>query len=358
MITYLKKDDSYSRKRLIHVSYLQRKPRPKQNFSLEFIFDDLRHRLSGDIRPTVHRAPFYSNGFIRRTLIAFSAALHQGDLNHITGDINFASLFLSRKRTLLTILDTGVMDGKRGMRKVILDWLWFRMPAKSAKLITTISESAKKDILEYVGVPSEKIRVIPVAVSPNFKWAPKEFNASCPRILQVGTKANKNLARLISALAGLSCKLQIIGPLTDTLRNQLHANNIDYENWTNLAISDVVKKYQQCDLLTFCSTYEGFGMPIIEANAVGRVVVTSNVSSMPEVAGDAACFVNPFDIASIREGINKVIHQPEYRQTLVKNGKGNAKRFNADVIANQYLALYQELSAVAEGQLHTDFPTQ
>jgi len=358
MITYSKKFNSSAKKRPIHVSYLQRKPRPKQNYSLEFIFDDLRHRLSGDIRPTVHRAPFYSNGLIRRTLIAFSATLHQGDLNHITGDINFASLFLSRKRTLLTILDAGVMNRKQGLRKTILDWIWFRLPAKSARVITTISESAKRDILEYVKVPEDKIRVIPVAVSPDFEWSPKEFNASCPRILQVGTKVNKNMERLIQALSGIPCKLQIIGPLTDTLRNQLRANKINYENWTNLVISDVVKKYQQCDLLTFCSTYEGFGMPIVEANAVGRPVVTSNVTSMPEVAGDAACLVDPFDITSIREGINKVIQQPEYRNVLIKNGRNNAMRFDANVIANQYLALYQELHAFVEGSLHPHFSTQ
>ena len=327
------------------VSYLQRKPRPNQNYSLEFIFDDVRHRLSGNIRPTVHRAPFYSKGIIRRALIALSAAFHQGDLNHITGDINFASLLLSRKRTLLTILDAGVMDGKQGVRKALLDWLWFRLPAKSAQMITTISESAKKDILKYVNVPEDKIRVIPVAVSPHFEWWPKDFDSSCPRILQVGTKANKNIKRLIPALSGLSCKLQIIGPLTNSLRAQLNANGIEYENWSNLALNDVVKKYQQCDLLTFCSTYEGFGMPIVEANAVGRPVVTSDISSMPEVAGNAACLVDPFDIASIRAGIKKVIDQPEYRKRLVENGKANATRFDPHAIANQYLELYEELNA-------------
>ena len=345
MITYSKKSESSLRKRPIHVSYLQRKPRPKQNYSLEFIFDDLRHRLSGDIRPTVHRAPFYSNGLIRRTLIAFSAALHQGELNHITGDINYASLLLSRKRTLLTILDAGVMDGKQGLRKALLDWIWFRLPAKSAQMITTISESAKKDVLKYVDVPDEKIRVIPVAVSPHFKWSPKEFNASCPHILQVGTKKNKNIERLITALSGLSCKLQIIGPLTDALRTQLNANEIEYENWSNLSLDEVVRKYQQCDLLTFCSTYEGFGMPIVEANVVGRPVVTSDISSMPEVAGNAACLVDPFDCASIRSGIRRVIKDVDYRSKLIANGRVNAERFDANNIAEQYLAIYKEMKA-------------
>ncbi|MBC19026.1 MAG: hypothetical protein CMJ74_02045 [Planctomycetaceae bacterium] len=326
------------------VSYLQRKPRPKQNYSLEFIFDDLRHRLSGDIRPTVHRAPFYSKGFVRRVLIAISAALHQGDLNHLTGDINFASLFLKRKKTLLTILDAGVLREKKGLRKSLLEWLWFRLPAKSAEVVTTISEFAKHDILKHVDIPADKIRVIPVAVSPQFQLKQKPFNARCPRILQVGTKENKNLARLIPALADIPCRLQIIGPLTDEFKNKLTSFNIAYDNWTNLTLTEVVKRYEQCDLLAFCSTYEGFGMPIVEANAVGRVVVTSNCASMPEVAGNAASLVNPHSIESIREGIRRVIKDAAYRQELIDRGTLNARRFDPTIIAQQYLSLYEEIA--------------
>ena len=328
----------------INVSFLQRKPRPKQNYSLEFIFDDVRHRLSGDIRPTVHRAPFYSKGLVRRALIAIDAALHQGDLNHLTGDINFASLFLTRKKTLLTILDAGVLKEKKGLRKSLLEWLWFRLPAKHAEVITTISESAKKDILRHVDIPADKIRVIPVAVSPQFQFKAKDFDRQCPRILQVGTKQNKNLARLIPALAELPCRLQIIGNLSDEIKKQLAQFKITYDNWANLPLAEVVKKYEQCDLLAFCSTYEGFGMPIVEANAVGRAVVTSNCASMPEVAGNAACLVNPHSITSIRNGIRQVINDTEYRNRIITQGISNAKRFDPGVIAKQYLSLYEEIA--------------
>jgi glycosyltransferase involved in cell wall biosynthesis len=84
-------------------------------------------------------------------------------------------------------------------------------------------------------------------------------------------------------------------------------------------------------------------LPIIEANAIERVVVTSNISSMPEVAGDAACLVDPFDIQSIRNGIITVIENDGYRETLIQNGRKNKARFTAEHIANQYYDLYQQL---------------
>ena len=96
--------------------------------------------------------------FARKALLsaAVSAALHQGDLNPITGDINFISLLLSRKKTVLTNLDVGVMDGKQGLRRVLLEWLWFRLPAKSARMITTISESAKRTFFSTSMCPKKE----------------------------------------------------------------------------------------------------------------------------------------------------------------------------------------------------------
>ena len=99
------------------------------------------------------------------------------------------------------------------------------------------------------------------------------------------------------------------------------------------------------DLLVFVSTYEGFGLPILEAQATGRPVITSNVLSMPEVAGDSACLVDPFDVSSIRKGILKVINDPAYREKLIKRGFENVKRFQPDKIAEQYADIYRGLFA-------------
>jgi len=109
----------------------------------------------------------------------------------------------------------------------------------------------------------------------------------------------------------------------------------------------MIRRYEDADIIALASTYEGFGMPILEGQAVGRPVISSNLFSMPEVAGNAACLVDPFDVNSIRAGIIKIIQNDEYRNRLVRDGFENVKRFDPDHIAFQYLDLYQEVAAGA-----------
>jgi glycosyltransferase involved in cell wall biosynthesis len=172
---------------------------------------------------------------------------------------------------------------------------------------------------------------------------PKTFNKQEPVILQIGTKPNKNVTRLVQALKGISCRLEIVGEVSESLRSELEACQVRYNDSKNLTNEQVLEKYQSCDILSFVSTYEGFGMPIVEANATGRVVVTSNILSMPEVAGDAAHLVDPFDVSSIRAGILKVIEDDHYREKLIANGFKNRQRFDVNEIAQQFTSVYHLL---------------
>ena len=107
------------------VNYIQRKQIPGATFSLEFIFNDLRSRLSDRIEARTHFARVQSRRILPRIYIAMDAAFRQGDINHVAGDIQFATAFLQRKKTVLTILDAGTFHRLSGVKKQLFRFFWF-----------------------------------------------------------------------------------------------------------------------------------------------------------------------------------------------------------------------------------------
>jgi glycosyltransferase involved in cell wall biosynthesis len=128
--------------------------------------------------------------------------------------------------------------------------------------------------------------------------------------------------------------------LNDKQREALQRHGISYENAVNVSDAEIISAYQRADLITFVSLAEGFGMPIIEAQAIGRAVITSCLSPMREVAADAACLVDPFSVDDIRSGINRVIRDERYRVTLIEAGWKNVERFRPRIVAQEYADLY------------------
>jgi glycosyltransferase involved in cell wall biosynthesis len=326
------------------VHYFQRRRRDS-NFSLEFIFDDVRARLASHIDTKVVVAPTWSNGVARRVWITAHAAANAGPVNHVTGDITFAALGLPATSTVLTVLDCGNVVNNSGLKRKVLKSLWLDWPVAHCPIVTTISDSARDDIIALTGCDPKKVVVVPVAISERFTSAPREFFSERPRVLTVGAAPNKNLHRVVEALAGLECTLVTVGSLGPELHDLIQQRAVQHEAHVGLSPDQVVRLYESSDLVLFPSTHEGFGMPILEAQAVGRPVITSNVSSMPSVAGRGALLVDPYDTGSIRAAVKRVFSEPALRAELVGLGASNAKRFDGNIIARSYLDIYRQVES-------------
>ncbi len=125
----------------------------------------------------------------------------------------------------------------------------------------------------------------------------------------------------------------------------LKENEINFTNTFDLGDKEIRQEYENADIVAFCSTMEGFGLPIIEAQAMGKPVITSNIEPMIGTSGGAAVLVDPLDIASIREGMKAMIADHDLRADLIERGQANAARFSADKVAAQYEQLYDEMLA-------------
>lgn len=327
----------------LKVVHFMRRPR-SGIFSVEQLHADIRSNLDDTISVDVRENKYFSSGLFKRLADAVTAIRYQGDVNHVTGDTHYITFFLRRKTTILTILDCVPLERSRGVKFWLLWFFWFWLPEKCSSQIVVISEATKKQVVRHLNCDPRKIRVIHCNVSDEFKAHTKCFDENSPRILHIGTSENKNLERHIEALSQLSCTLVVIGELSSAQLAILETSGLKYENLSNLSREDVVNEYRRSDLLLFSSLYEGFGLPILEAQSVGRPVITSNIWSMPEVAGRGAVYVDPYSIESIRSGVIKVINSPEYRKNLIRLGFENSKKFTAKDIGAQYVRLYQEVS--------------
>ena len=328
------------------VHYFYRHPY-KLYFSIEKLFSGIAEEINKESKEYIIREftlPFMNGAVNIWKNIRFVKS-HQGVINHITGDAHYAILGCTKKSfNVLTIHDCVLLTqlSKLNPRYWLIKWLWYSFPVFKADIITVISENTKTELVYYTGCNPEKVRVIGNYLDSTYKPYPFIFQKQKPRILFIGTALNKNLDRLILAIEGMPVFLDLVGDLSEEQRHQLECQQTEFSQSAELSQTEMMEKYINCDLLAFPSVYEGFGLPIIEAQAIGRPVVTSNISPMNDVAGLGACFVDPYDVESIRGGLKQVIDNDEYRNSLLALGTTNVQRYELEKVANDYLEIYNQ----------------
>ena len=329
------------------VTLFFRKNRGAGNFSIETSFSETEKHFSKTGRFALRRfeSSYLSNGLWNRIRAIAEARRSASDINHVTGDVHYLALGLPGQSTILTIHDCGFLNRPDSLKRRILKWIWLDLPVRHCRYVTAVSQATKSDIIRLTGCPENKAIVIPTTVPKILKRQSAPFHTDCPRFLHIGSAPNKNLARHAEALSGIHCHLHIIGRMCEKDHQILQKQGIDYSHVFNISTAELQAAYATCDALLFASTLEGFGMPIVEAQTVGRPVITSNCSSMPEVAGTGgAVFVDPYNVDSIRKGIKQLIGDEALRRSLIETGFENIKHFDAETIARQYEALYETMA--------------
>lgn len=318
-------------------------------YSIEGTFAAMRGAMGPEFDIREACCPHLSKGVWPRIANVWAARKAEGDLQHILGDVHYLALGTRRKTTVLTICDCGFAYHPVPWKRALLRLLWLRLPVRLAARICAISTKTKAEILSLTKVDPAKIEVIPVCIDDVFQPSPKVFRSSAPQVLQVGTGPNKNVPRLIAALKGLACELHIVGRRTVEIDEALKANPLQCRFSSQLSVVEMAEAYKQADIVSFVSTYEGFGMPIVEAQAVGRVVVTSALDPMRTVAGGGAALADPISVESIRAELVRVIEDRDWREGLIEIGFANASKYRVDVVAAAYRRVYAEVLAESAG---------
>ena len=290
---------------------------------------------------------YLSQRLLPRLQDAWNARHAARTVNHVVGDVHYLTYFLPRRRTILTVHDTILIDRERGLKRFILWFFWFWLPMRRCNRVTTISEESRRRLLAVVSVDPARVVVIPDPVAPEFIPQPPGPRDGPFRLLHIGTKANKNLERLVRALDGLEVELTVIGHLSEAQKELVEASLPQHRLLSNLDEAALRAEYTRAEALAFASLDEGFGLPILEAQATGRPVLTSARAPMDEVAGDGALLVDPENDESIRDGIRQLASDAALRDSLVERGLVNVGRFSARKVAAQYAGLYETIALEA-----------
>jgi len=270
---------------------------------------------------------------------------------------------LPRCATVLTVHDISFehYPGVFKRTELIRDKVLVPYSARRADVVLTVSEFTKADLVRRYGIEPEKIVVTASPAAPRFRLLDdrsqvdevrRRYGIDGSFILYVGNiQPRKNLVRLVEAYAALAAegkfshRLVIVGkkawqhsPVLEAARTCGVEQRITFTGY--VPDEDLCALYNGADLFVFPSIFEGFGSPILEAMSCGTPVITSNTSSMPEVGGDAAVYVDPFKVADLTAAMRTVLDDPALRARLSARGLARAGQFSWEDAARKTVQAY------------------
>ena len=280
--------------------------------------------------------------------LSFEMLFHTPDLLWVPAHV---MPLIHPRRSMVTIHDLGHLhfpEAHPALQRLYHTWST-QWNARAASHLFADSKATREDIVQFCRVAPEKISVVypaydaqlyqPVRDDAVMERVKSQYRVAGDYILAIGTiHPRKNYARLIEAFGKLDSKrsdlrLVIVGKrgwLSDEIYARVKSLNLqsrisflDY-----VPSSDMPALISGARLLAFPSLHEGFGLPVIEAQACGTPVITSMVSSLPEAAGDGALFVDPFDVDAIAGAMQRAMEDQALRAMLIENGFRNVKRFS------------------------------
>ena len=264
-------------------------------------------------------------------------------------------------RSVVTIADLNSLTAWHGMsrsKRLFLGW-FVRQSARRADVVITISQFSKSEILRHLQVPASKVTVTllggrDLLPLPAGRWEDiaAQYGIDRPYVMAFGSlSGNKNTARLARAFADIQAEvpqtLLLVGhlpPGTD-LQAEVAALGIGGRIKITGYVPDdhVMPLLEHADLFVFPSLYEGFGLPVLEAQHAGVPVIISNAASLPEVAGDGAVLFDPHSVTELASAMRCCLQDPALRGRLIERGFANVRRFSWEETARQTLAVYQKV---------------
>ena len=238
----------------------------------------------------------------------------------------------------------------------------YSLSAKRATVVCTVSEYSKRDMVRFYRMRPEEIHVVPEGVDTRLfrpipererlaQWRVKTFGSDTPHIVYVGKPVERrNLSSLIKAFGllkrekGIPHKLLIVGadlPGTSPFRQVIVSEQLTREAFVLGYVShqEMPLVYNSADLFIYPSSYEGFGMPVLEAMACGTPVITLNNTAFPEFAGGVAHLLDDAEIATLKQGIDRVLSDPALRRQMSQDGPLRAAAYDWNLVTRRYLEL-------------------